>query len=262
MGILNVTPDSFYSGSRLAGEKELLTRAETMLTEGADILDVGGMSSRPGAEMITEEEELSRVVPVVKLLSGKIPHAIVSVDTFRAAVAEAAVREGASIINDISAGTMDAELFKTAARLKTPYVLMHMQGTPRTMQDNPHYTNVVKEVTEFFIEKLAHLKQMGLNDIILDPGFGFGKNLEHNYALLKNLAAFNIFEQPVMAGISRKSLICAALKVKPENALNGTTALHSIALLNGVNILRVHDVKEANEVIRLMGFFMNAQAVE
>lgn len=262
MGILNVAPDSFYDGGKYGDEAAMLNHAEKMLSEGADMIDVGGVSTRPGAREITEEEELKRVVPALKALVKKFPEAFFSIDTFRAPVAEAAVAEGASIVNDISAGNFDAQLFEVVAKLKVPYILMHMQGTPATMQQQPQYENVAREVTEFFIQKINRLKEMGVRDIILDPGFGFGKTVQHNYTLLKNLADFKIFGMPVLAGISRKSMICKTLKVDPGKALNGTTALHGVALLNGADILRVHDVREAKEVVQLMDVFIHAKSVE
>lgn len=257
MGILNVTPDSFYDGGRHQSDRQMLAHVEKMLAEGADFIDVGGMSSRPGAKMISEATELKRVIPAVTLITRRFPKALVSVDTFRSHVARLAIEAGASMINDISAGRFDKKLFETAARLKTPYVLMHMKGTPANMQKRPAYTNVMREITDFFVEKLNRLKEVGVTDVILDPGFGFGKTLEHNYGILRNLHDLRIFGLPVMIGISRKSMICKALNIHPGNALNGTTALHAIALLKGADILRVHDVKEARQVIKLVGYVIN-----
>lgn len=250
MGILNVTPDSFFQGSRVSGG-ELLDRAGQMFEEGADMIDVGGMSSRPGSELITEEEELRRVIPAVYAIHQQFPEAVISVDTIRASVARESVAAGASLINDISAGRFDSQMYETVASLQTPYVLMHMQGEPRNMQQNPQYEDVVTEILDFFIAETGKLRALGVRDIILDPGFGFGKSLDHNYALLKGLQAFKIFDAPVLAGISRKSMITRLLGVAPQDALNGTTALHMVALQNGANILRVHDVKEAVEVVRI-----------
>ncbi len=252
MGILNVSPDSFYDGGKYQTGKQILNRVEKMLEEGADFIDVGGMSSRPGAKTVSEKMEMKRVIPVIKTIAKKFPNALISVDTFRARVAKASVEEGAALINDISAGAFDENLFKTISGLNVPYVLMHMQGTPPTMQKNPAYNNVVKEIIDFFIKKLNKVKQAGIQDILLDPGFGFGKTVEHNYGILRNLHDLQIFGLPVMVGISRKSMICKALKINPEKALNGTTALHAIALLRGADILRVHDVKEAKEVMELV----------
>ncbi|MCW5922191.1 MAG: dihydropteroate synthase [Saprospiraceae bacterium] len=252
MGILNVTPDSFFDGGKFAGVDAALRQAEKMLSEGAAILDVGGASSRPGAAEVSEKEELERVVPVVEAIQRHFPKTIVSADTWRASVAQAAVAAGASIVNDISGGQFDEQMFETVARLEVPYILMHIQGTPATMQQAPHYDNVTLEVLDYFIQKIARLRAVGVKDIVLDPGFGFGKTVEHNYQLLKHLRVFaNTTGMPVLAGISRKSMICKVLKVSPEHALNGTTALHVVALQQGANILRAHDVKEAVEVVRL-----------
>lgn len=251
MGILNVTPDSFFDGGRHATIGQALKHTEKMLEEGAMFIDVGGMSSRPGAPLLDVDVEMGRVVPVVEALGQNFPDAIISIDTFRSKVAIAAVEAGAHIVNDISAGRQDEFLFETVANLGVPYILMHMQGTPATMQASPQYGDVVADVLDFFIQRVGELKQLGVKDILLDPGFGFGKTVGHNYQLLNNLHVFNMLELPVLAGISRKSMICKVLGVKPENALNGTTALHVIALQQGAKILRVHDVKEAVETIQL-----------
>jgi dihydropteroate synthase len=252
MGILNLSPDSFFDGGRYSDETAVLRQAEKMLEEGASILDVGGASSRPGAATITEAEELKRVAPVISALSKRFPEAILSVDSWRAKVAEAAIEAGASIVNDISGGDLDAQMLETVAKLQAPYILMHMQGKPDTMQQNPQYEDVVLEVLDYFIKKVEKLRSLGIHDIVLDPGFGFGKSVEHNYALLRHLGAFkNVLGLPLLAGISRKSMICKPLGVNPKDALNGTTALHVVALQQGANILRVHDVKEAMEVIKL-----------
>jgi dihydropteroate synthase len=252
MGILNVTPDSFFDGGKLADISAVLAQAEKMLHEGASILDVGGASSRPGAVEVSASEEMQRVIPIVELLHQNFPEALLSVDTWRGAVARSAVDAGASLVNDISGGRLDAEMFDTVSQLGIPYVLMHMQGTPGDMQKSPHYEDVVTAVLDFFIEKLEVLRRLGVKDVVLDPGFGFGKTVAHNYALLKNLYVFqNVLDLPVLAGISRKSMICKPLGVKPSGALNGTTALHMVALQQGANILRAHDVREAMEVIQL-----------
>jgi len=252
MGILNVTPDSFFDGGRYSGKDMALQQAEKMLAEGASILDVGGASSRPGAAEVSEKEEIERVIPVIEVIKSHFSEAIISIDTWRASVAKAAIEAGASMVNDISGGQFDGKMFETVATLGTPYILMHIQGTPSTMQQNPHYEDVVTEVLDFFIKKIEKLRALGVKDIVLDPGFGFGKTVEHNYQLLKNLHVFgNVTGLPVLAGISRKSMICKVLKVNPEHALNGTTALHMVALQQGAKILRAHDVKEATEVIRL-----------
>lgn len=252
MGILNVTPDSFFDGGRYTGVEAALKQAEKMLAEGATILDVGGASSRPGAAEVSEKEELERVIPVIEGIKSHFSEAIISIDTWRASVAKAAVEAGASMVNDISGGQFDARMFETVAVLDTPYILMHIQGTPDTMQQNPHYEDVVTEVLDFFIQKIEKLRALGVKDIVLDPGFGFGKTVEHNYQLLRNLHVFpNVTGLPVLAGISRKSMICKVLKVNPENALNGTTALHMVALQQGAKILRAHDVRAAVEVVKL-----------
>lgn len=252
MGILNVTPDSFFDGGRYTGVEAALKQAEKMLAEGATILDVGGASSRPGAAEVSEKEELERVIPVIEGIKSHFSEAIISIDTWRASVAKAAAEAGASMVNDISGGQFDARMFETVAVLDTPYILMHIQGTPDTMQQNPHYEDVVSEVLDFFIQKIEKLRALGVKDIVLDPGFGFGKTVEHNYQLLRNLHVFpNVTGLPVLAGISRKSMICKVLKVNPENALNGTTALHMVALQQGAKILRAHDVRAAVEVVKL-----------
>jgi len=258
MGILNVTPDSFFDGGRHSGKDAALKQAEKMLSEGAVILDIGGASSRPGAAEVSEQEELERVIPVIEVIKSHFSEAVISVDTWRASVAKAAVETGASVVNDISGGQFDERMFETVAALGTPYIVMHMQGTPATMQQNPHYDDVVTEVLDFFIRKIEKLRALGVKDIVLDPGFGFGKTVEHNYQLLKNFHVFgNVTGKPVLAGISRKSMICKVLKVNPEHALNGTTALHMVALQQGAKILRVHDVREAVEVIKLWETFEN-----
>ncbi|MEZ5044395.1 MAG: dihydropteroate synthase [Saprospiraceae bacterium] len=251
MGILNITPDSFYAASRANNLGESLERAEQMLSEGATLLDVGGMSSRPGATVISSEEETRRVVPIVSAIKKHFPEAIISVDTVHSQVAKACVEVGAGIVNDISAGRLDPLMYPTIAELQVPYVLMHMKGEPHSMQDHPVYTDVVQEVMDFFIEETGKLRALGIIDIIIDPGFGFGKTLEHNYTLLKNLHLFQIMGRPVLTGLSRKSMIYNLLNTKPDEALTGTTALHMVALQQGSKILRTHDVKPAIEVIKL-----------
>lgn len=251
MGIINVNEDSFYSRSRKTDIYDILSMAKSMLDDGASILDIGAMSSRPGAKMIDEEVEINRIVTAVKSISDSYPSAIISVDTFRSKVAYEAVQAGASIINDISSGTFDTEMLKVVSSLNVPYILMHMQGQPETMQINPIYHDVVMEITQFFVSKIKQARNAGITDIIIDPGFGFGKTLEHNYTLLKHLEVFQIFDLPVLAGISRKSMVWKQLDTNPEHALNGTTALHMYALLKGADILRVHDVKAAAECIAL-----------
>lgn len=253
MGILNATPDSFFSNSRAHALDAALRRAEQMVAEGADILDVGGASSRPGATEVPPDVERARVVPIIEALSRAYPGVPVSIDTWRASVAEAALDAGARLLNDISAGSLDPDLYAVAARHPdVPYILMHMQGRPETMQQAPEYESVVTEVLDFFIREIARLQEMGVYQIVLDPGFGFGKTVAHNFALLRQLRVFgNVCERPVLAGISRKSMINKVLNIKAEDALNGTTGLHMAALLNGASLLRVHDVREAVEVVKL-----------
>jgi len=252
MGIINATPDSFYAGSRQANVDGILQQAEAMLQQGADILDIGGQSSRPGSTAIGEEEELNRVIEGIAAIQDRFPAAFVSIDTWYSKVAKEAVAAGACIVNDISAGSMDENMFATVASLHVPYVLMHMQGTPQTMQQSPHYENVSGEVLDFFIAKIDLLKKEGIRDIIIDPGFGFGKTISHNFELLRQLSIFKIIDHPLLMGISRKSTIYKTLGINADEALNGTTVLNTIGLMNGANILRVHDVKEAKEAIQLV----------
>ena len=252
MGILNVTPDSFFDGGRYSNEADIVRKVNAMEYNGVNIVDIGGYSTRPGAEHISEDQELKRVIPIVSLIKSNFPNLIISVDTFRAKVAKNAIEVGADMINDISGGTLDDQLFEVIAEFKAPYVLMHIKGTPKNMQTNPTYSNVVEEVKEYFSKKIEQLKKLGVSDIILDPGFGFGKTVEHNYELLKNLDVFKSFDLPILAGISRKSMINKVINTTPEEALNGTTTLNTVALMNGANILRVHDVKEAKETIKLI----------
>lgn len=251
MGILNTTPDSFYEGNRINNTDILLQKAEAMIRDGATILDVGGQSTRPGSIRISAEEELERVIPAVEALHRSFPGEIISIDTFYAAVAREAVAAGASLVNDVSAGTIDPALLPTVAELNVPYILMHMLGDPQTMQQNPQYENVTLEVFDALSFKIKELEKRGIKDIIVDPGFGFGKTIAHNFQLLRELSFFTQLEKPVLIGLSRKGTVYKTLKTTPEKALNGTTALHTIALLNGATILRVHDVKEAKEVIDL-----------
>ncbi len=251
MGILNITPDSFYSDSRVQSEKEILTRAEKMLMAGATFLDVGGYSSRPGAKDLSETEEIQRVSQAIKVIHKEFPQALISVDTFRSSVAKAAVQEGACMINDISGGSLDPKMLDTVASLKVPYILMHMQGTPQTMASLTKYNNLVKDIFDYFHQKVNTLRQLGVNDLVLDPGFGFAKTFEQNFSLLNHLDHFKLFEAPLLIGLSRKSMIWKTLDITADDALNGTTALHMIALLKGASILRVHDVKEAVETIKL-----------
>lgn len=251
MGIINITPDSFYSGSRFTNEPDILRQVEKMINEEADIIDIGAQSTRPGAQQLSADEELKRLMPVIELLHKKFPGLIISVDTFNSLVAKESVVAGASMINDISGGNFDLDMLHVIGKLKVPYVCMHIKGTPQTMQKNPAYENVIKEIFDFFIERIDACKKAGINDVIIDPGFGFGKNKDHNFELLKNLPVFKMLERPVLAGISRKSTIYKTLGVTTDEALNGSTVLHTIALMNGANILRVHDVKEAKEAVKL-----------
>lgn len=251
MGILNTTPDSFFAGSRSQNIDSALKRIEKLLEEGADFIDIGGMSTRPGSAEVSETEELERVVPVVEAAVHKFPEILISVDTYRAKVARETIETGAAILNDISAGSMDENLFQTVAALQVPYILMHMQGTPQSMQQNPVYDDVTLEVNQFLSEKIRVLKELGVNDIILDPGFGFGKTVEHNYELFKNMDLLGFWEFPLLVGISRKSMITRLLDIPPDEALNGTTVLNTLALQKGAKILRVHDVKEAQQTLMI-----------
>ena len=261
MGILNVTPDSFYAGSRSETEKDIVQRLHQIIDEGASIIDIGGYSSRPNAEHISAEEEMNRLRNGLEIIRKHSPNAVVSVDTFRADVAKMCVEEyGVAIINDISAGQMDKDMFTTIARLGIPYIIMHMKGTPKDMQVNPEYDHFLKEVFYYFSEKVQKLRDLGVKDIIIDPGFGFGKTLEHNYELMNHLEEFSLFELPLLVGVSRKSMIYKLLGTTPEEALNGTTALNTVALLKGANILRVHDVREAVETVRIIGKMKSCQA--
>ena len=254
MGILNVTPDSFYAQSRKQTGADIELRTRQMLAEGADMIDIGAYSSRPNAEHVSAEEEMARLRRGLTALRRVAPEAVVSVDTFRADVARMCVEEyGVAIINDIAAGEMDPEMFATVAQLGVPYVMMHMQGTPQNMQLNPHYDNLMKEVMTYFAEKVDRLRQMGAKDLILDPGFGFGKTLDHNYELLSHMEEFAEFGLPLLVGISRKSMIYRLLDITPQESLNGTTVLNTIALLKGAHILRVHDVKPAVEAVKMVG---------
>ena len=249
MGILNITPDSFFDGGKFNSDATILKHTEKMLKEGATFIDVGGYSSRPNAQHISEEEELKRVIPVVELLIKKFPEVCISIDTFRSNVAAKCVNIGACMINDISAGSMDAKMFSTVAKLQVPYIIMHMQGTPQTMQKSPKHDDIVFEVIHYFSKKINELHALNVNDIIIDVGFGFGKTREQNYELLKNLSLLKNLEVPILTGVSRKSMLYKLLDITPASALNATTVANTIALLNGTNILRVHDVKEAIEAI-------------
>ena len=253
MGILNITPDSFFKGSRYRTDKEILKAATQMLEDGADILDIGGYSSRPGAEDISVKEEGDRVLKAIKLVRKNLPDAIISVDTFRADIASEAIIEfGANMINDISGGDGDNNMFSVVSKLNVPYIIMHMKGDPGNMQDNPTYSDVIAEVIYFFEKQVAVARSTGIQGIIIDPGFGFGKTVEHNYRLLSGLETLQFLEVPVMVGISRKSMICKVLGTGPENALTGTSVLQTIALMKGALLLRTHDVKEAVEAVKLV----------
>ncbi|CDD97253.1 dihydropteroate synthase [Bacteroides intestinalis CAG:315] len=253
MGILNITPDSFYAGSRMQTEAEIAARAQQIVNEGAGIIDIGAYSSRPNAENVSPREEMERLRMGLEILRKTQPGAVISVDTFRADVARMCVEEyGVAIINDIAAGEMDTDMFRTVAELNVPYIMMHMQGTPQNMQQHPHYDNLLKEVFLFFAQKVQQLRDLGMKDIILDPGFGFGKTVEHNYELLAHLEEFRVFELPLLVGVSRKSMIYRLLGNTPQDALNGTTVLDTICLLKGADILRVHDVREAVETVKIV----------
>jgi dihydropteroate synthase len=251
MGILNVTPDSFFDGGQYTTTESTVARADALLAAGADFIDIGGYSTRPGADEVPEAEERRRVVEAVREIRRRYPEALLSVDTFRASVAEAAVAEGAVMINDISGGSLDDAMFDTLARLNVPYVLMHMRGTPATMNTLTSYDDIVTDMITYFHEKLAALREREVKDIIIDPGFGFAKTVSQNFTILANLHKFNILGRPLLAGISRKTMIWKTLQTSPDGALNGTTALNMAALMNGAKILRVHDVAEAREVVRL-----------
>lgn len=251
MGILNVTPDSFYDGGRYKQEKDVIHRARTMAEEGADIIDIGGYSSRPGADDISVDEELARVVCHIQNIRKELPDVKISIDTFRSQVAEAAVSAGANMINDISGGELDKRMYDVVADTQVPYILMHMRGTPQTMKQQTEYNDLLTEIFLFFEKKVSKLRKRDVKDIVLDPGFGFSKTMEQNYVLLKNLRYFKALELPILAGISRKSFIYKKLGLEPADALNGTTVLNTIALMHGAQLLRVHDVKEAVQAVRL-----------
>lgn len=253
MGIINATPDSFYAGSRHKATDSILEQAEQMIDEGAAIIDIGGQSTRPGSEKIGPDEELSRVIEPISAIRQRFPGIFISIDTYYARVATEAIAAGASIINDISAGSIDPDLIPVVASLQVPYILMHMQGTPQTMQQHPIYENVTREVLDFLLHKRTILREAGIHDIIIDPGFGFGKTIQHNFQLLRELEAFKVIDAPLLLGISRKSTIYKTLGITAGEALNGTTVLNTVGLLKGANILRVHDVKEAIEAVRLVG---------
>ena len=251
MGILNITPDSFYDGGRYKNDTSILNQVENMLIEGATFIDVGAYSSRPGANHVSEAEELKRIIPIVELLIKQFPSINLSIDTFRSNIAKECINTGAAIINDISGGKLDEKMLETVGKLGVPYVMMHMKGTPQTMQQHTDYNDLIKEIIYYFSERVAEARSHKINDIIIDPGFGFSKTLEQNYSLLNHLELLNMLEQPMLVGVSRKSMIYKLLDTNPKEALNGTTSLNTIALLKGAKILRVHDVKEAMECIKL-----------
>lgn len=254
MGILNISNDSFYDGGRYTSEKKILERCAQMMEEGAHIIDVGAQSTRPGASQVATADELDSIVRAIEAISKEFPDAVISVDTFHSSVAKAAIEEGAAIVNDVSGGALDEKMFEVVAGLHVPYVLMHMQGTPKNMQNDPKYSNVVSEVLCFFSDRLAVLNTLGVADVIIDPGFGFGKTVAHNYELLDGLRSLALLHRPILVGLSRKSMINKVLGTKPDEALNGTTAAHMLCLQNGASILRVHDVAEAVQAIKIHTF--------
>lgn len=258
MGILNVTPNSFYDGGKFHQQDAALRQAEKMLSEGADFIDIGACSTKPNAEFVSEAEEISRLKPVLEAIAKEFPKALISVDTFRAAVAEMAVKEGAAMVNDVSAGNLDANMLPTIGKLQVPYIMMHSRGDAATMQNLTQYDDLIKEILFYFSQKVAFARSLGIHDLIIDPGFGFAKTLSQNYHLLKNLSLFQILELPILVGISRKSMIYKHLDISASEALNGTTVLNTLALSQGANILRVHDVKEAVETIQLYSIFKNS----
>jgi dihydropteroate synthase len=258
MGVINITPDSFFAGSRAENSDAVLKQAGKMIFEGAAIIDIGGQSTRPGSEVISIDEEMNRIIPAIEVIIKENPSTIISIDTYYSTIAKEAVNAGASIVNDVSAGNMDTEMLSTVASLGVPYICMHMKGTPQVMHHDPAYENVTREVLDFFIQKVNECKAAGINDVIIDPGFGFGKTITHNFQLLKNLAVFKMFDKPIVTGISRKSTIYKTLGIPAEEALNGSTVLHTLALQNGANILRVHDVKEAVEAVKLFQKYFEA----
>lgn len=251
MGILNITPDSFYDGSTYKNDRDFLNKVEKMLNEGATFIDVGAYSSRPNADHVSETDELKRILPIINLILKEFPKVLLSIDTFRSEVVKRCIEAGACMINDISAGKLDDNMLQTIANLKVPYIMMHMRGTPQNMQQQTHYDDLIKDIIFYFSERIAVAKQLGIIDMIIDPGFGFAKTLEQNFEVLNQLELFKMLDKPILAGISRKSMIYKTLETSASNALNGTTALNTVALQKGASILRVHDVKEAMECIKL-----------
>ena len=252
MGILNVTPDSFYDGGFYDNQKKVIDQVEKMINDGASIIDIGGYSSRPGADNISPDVELARVLPVVKMIKKRFKKVLISIDTFRSEVAKQCVENGADIINDISGGSLDSKMFETVAKLNVPYIIMHMRGNPANMMDKIDYENIIEEMGSYFSKKIELAKSFGINDIIIDPGFGFSKTTKQNFDVLKNLTSLNKLDKPMLVGVSRKSMIYKTLNISPIDSLNGSTVLHTISLLKGANIIRTHDVKEANDCIRLV----------
>ena len=256
MGILNVTPNSFYDGGKYSLEADVLSQVGKMLDEGATFIDIGAYSSKPNAEFVSEEEEANRLVPIIQLIMSHFPEALLSIDTFRSKIASIGIENGAALINDISAGSLDEKMMEVIAKYNVPYIMMHMRGTPQTMQSLTNYENIVKEMLLYFSEKVTKARSLGINDLIIDPGFGFAKTLDQNYEVLQNLELFQMLDLPILAGISRKSMVYKPLGLTADDALNGTTVLNTIALSKGANILRVHDVKEAVECVTLYGKFV------
>jgi dihydropteroate synthase len=251
MGILNITPNSFYDGGKFVGQYQILNQVEKMIFEGANFIDIGAYSSKPNAEFVSEKEEIERILPVLELILNKFPEKIISIDTFRSEVAKVCIENGAAIINDISAGNLDDKMMEIIAKYKVPYIMMHMRGNAQTMQSLTNYDNIIKEMLFYFSEKVAKARSLGINDLIIDPGFGFAKTLDQNFELLQKLELFQMLELPILVGVSRKSMIYKTLDTTAENALNGTSILNTIALTKGAKILRVHDVQEAQECIKL-----------
>lgn len=253
MGILNITPNSFYDGGKYSLENNAIAQVEKMLKEGATFIDIGAYSSKPNAELVSEEEELNRIIPVVKTLIKEFPEALLSIDTFRSTVAQECINNGAALINDISAGSLDEKMMEVIASNNVPYIMMHLRGTPQTMQDQTNYEHIINEILTYFSDKVNKARSLGINDLIIDPGFGFAKTTDQNYEILSNLELFKMLELPILAGVSRKSMIYKTLDTSPEEALNGTTVLNTIAITKGATIIRVHDVKEAMECVKLCG---------
>jgi len=257
MGILNITPNSFYDGGKYSLENNAIAQVEKMLKEGATFIDIGAYSSKPNAEFVSEEEELNRIIPVVKAILNKFPEALLSIDTFRSRVAQECINKGAALINDISAGSLDEKMMEVIASNNVPYIMMHLRGTPQTMQDQTNYEHIINEILTYFSDKVNKARSLGINDLIIDPGFGFAKTTDQNYEILSNLELFKMLELPILAGVSRKSMIYKTLDTSPEEALNGTTVLNTIAITKGATIIRVHDVKEAMECVKLCGNLVN-----